>query len=588
MLLFLASVPYGPLLALWGFPTLGLLVSFNTLLYLAPLVLQRAGYSRTGRLIAPLVAALNVAAIGLWFGRQSQVHLSLFIFLTLPFQVFDLRREFTALVFPVVVCTLLFFWIQLDAFPDALRIGLPEQLQVQLRAAFGVGTMSVFALTLGYFYSYNQKNESALEEAVEEQRSTILQLQTTQNSLAQARDEAQRAAQAKSEFLSLISHELNTPLNGIIGAVEELKNSQEPKESELVCALLDRSSRRLAYLLRGLVDFVQIDRDGQYFRNAPFDLVHDLESLIAPYRAQAIEKKLDLEFTIDHTLEHLVLGDRRRVRQVMNHLVDNAIQYTQRGKVGVRAQLLEVEDQLHAQITIEDTGPGMSAKIREQVFDAFAQGVDSMHRGSDGLGLGLATTKKLLTAMDGTIRLEDGEEGGVHVAISFRLPLAEMSREELHSVREVGRQMRTKRGPRVLIAEDNPTSLRLIKRSMERLGYEVEATEDGEQALMAWNASEFDLLLLDIQMPHLDGLETARRIREQEVQKLEKTNNSHPRRGRVPIVFVTANTNADQEAQAWEIGIEGYLTKPCRPAELKQTLHDLGLPLPLPNNKPAA
>lgn len=422
---FVASLPYGPLFLYWGYPVLGWLTSLAIGLYLLPLWLNRLQWFTAARVSLPLALTAIVAMISLWFGRDGQAHLALFIVLCCPFQLFDVRKEWKPLGLPLLTCTLLFMAVQVDALPTEMRQSVPESVKTGLRASFGVGIMVVFALILGYFYSQNQDNERALQESVEELTFAMQEQLRSKSLLKQARDEARRASDSKGQFLAMVSHELCTPLNGILGSIGELQPILRDSESIDLVQMMRTSGDRLASLLQGLVDFVSLDSEKGNLREEDIDAVELLEGVLAEYASKAHSKQLTLDGHIEDNISRLLTGDPRRIRQVVGNILDNAIRYTSSGAVLVTASLTESEGQALLSIAVSDTGPGMSLDLTKRIFQPFEQAVDIKHRQAEGLGLGLAFCRKLVSAMQGDISITAGEQQGTTVRATLRVGLSD-------------------------------------------------------------------------------------------------------------------------------------------------------------------
>ncbi len=374
-----------------------------------------------------------------------------------------------------------------------------------------------------------------------------------------ARQRAERANQAKSEFLAVMSHELRTPLASVIGGVDLLAATQlTPAQRELVDQALD-SSLQLTELLGDILDLSKLESGQIVLERLPFSLAEVLRSAIATSEPRAAAKGLSIELEIGPELTDWRLGDPTRVRQILLNLITNAIKFTDRGGIKVGA-VTSGEAELIT-FTVVDTGIGIRPELRSRVFEKFTQADQTITRRFGGAGLGLAICRQLVEAMRGHIDFDSVVGQGTTFWFTCRLPVTEapvtrVPREVVPAV--VAPSVRR---AHILLVEDNDVNRRLIAQLIGGLGFEVELAADGRAAVAAARAKAFDAILMDIQMPGMDGLEAVRLIRAED----------GPNR-RTPIIALTGNAFEEDRQAAMAAGFNDYLAKPIRPAALNDAL----------------
>ena len=379
--------------------------------------------------------------------------------------------------------------------------------------------------------------------------------------LRAARDGALAAAQLRTEFLANVSHELRTPMNAIVGLAEVLRDEALPARAQSVVEDIRRASHDLLALIDDLLDFSRIESGKMELEEKPFCPQEILVDVVQFFRPMAERKGLRLESRLEGEVQGSFLGDPRRFRQVLVNLVGNAIKFTESGYVDVRQVVRRREDGegwiLHLEVV--DTGPGIPPEVGERIFEPFRQADGSLTRGHGGTGLGLAITRKLVEMQGGTISFESTPGRGTvfRVEIPFRA-VVDRSRPGAEG------------GLVVLVVEDNPVNRKVAGRLLERRGHVVRYAENGAEALERLREEPVDLVLMDIQMPEMDGLEATRRIRAGEVGE---------ELAHVPIVALTAHVSEDDRRRCQEAGMDAFLTKPVDPDILHETIETLATAL---------
>lgn len=386
--------------------------------------------------------------------------------------------------------------------------------------------------------------------------------------LLEAKDAADAANRAKSTFLATMSHEIRTPLNAVIGISSLLLETCQETHHRDYAATIASSGEILLELINDILDYSKIEAGRIEVENRPFtlaDVLMETREILSP---TAEEKKVGLTCDIEPSLPKVIVGDRMRLKQVLLNLVSNGIKFTENGSVTIRA---ERAGEAFFRITVKDTGIGISKEVQSRLFVPFMQADSSITRKYGGTGLGLAISKRLVELMRGTIAVQSTEGEGALFVVELPLQIADGSSLEVGhgmptdfkpvSIQGRAQEIKTFKEIRVLVAEDNIMNQKVIRMLLSRLGITPVIVENGVQVLEAVKESPFDLLLIDIQMPVMDGLETTRRLIE--FYKEEK---------RPDIVALTANAFKEDREACFAAGMDGYLVKPITLDRLRVVL----------------
>ncbi|MCU7555343.1 ATP-binding protein [Alteromonas sp. ASW11-19] len=374
-------------------------------------------------------------------------------------------------------------------------------------------------------------------------------------SLEEALVSEQQAKETQSRFLATMSHELRTPMNGLLGLLESvlLKPMDESQRPTLETAR--RSGQMLNSILNDILDYSKLSAGKLAIEATPVNVPVLLEDVLNTYRPLAKEKHLPLELHVADTLAKQHLTDPLRLAQIMNNLLSNAIKYTTAGHISVEVTVLSTHDNSQTlAFRVSDTGIGIAEDRQEHIFEPYAQARDSDARLFGGTGLGLQIARDLATAMQGTLTLQSTEGQGSVFTLQLPLPICDTASTTVTALPYAVAPFKR----RVLVTDDNEINRLVIGELLEGCGLTLSFASSGREAVTATESTAFDLILMDLHMPDMDGLEAARRIRTR-----------HPH---VPIVAVSAAVLEDEVAQAFSAGMNGHLAKPVTRERLLATL----------------
>jgi PAS domain S-box-containing protein len=417
----------------------------------------------------------------------------------------------------------------------------------------------------------------------------VTEQEAFRSEVLRAKEDAEAASRAKSTFLATMSHEIRTPLNGVLGMLELLSLTHLDAEQRQTVETVRHSGESLKRIIDDILEFSKIEAGRLDIQAEPASITGVVNAVRNVYASIASSKGLLLESSVDARISPALVVDALRLQQILNNFVSNALKFTGAGKVSIAAQLVERADGIErVRFTVTDTGIGIPADRQEALFQPFTQAESDTTRRFGGTGLGLAISRRLADLMGGRIEMESQVGKGTRLTLLLPMPIADPSQLPA-ALRVPGtaapplvrrarpaptRAQARAEGTLILVADDHATNRELLARQLGVLGYATETAEDGAQALQLWQAGRYGLLLVDCNMPVMDGYALSRRIREIEAREGLK---------RTPIIACTANALRGEAENCLNAGMDGYLPKPVQLVELQKKV---GTWLPLPEQLP--
>jgi signal transduction histidine kinase/ActR/RegA family two-component response regulator len=521
----------------------------------ATLALNARGRTTASRISLIVNAMVSILITAIALGRSSGAH-HLFLAASLNFLIlFDWEKEKRIMAWGLAANSALYLGYQFFGSPEGLLYVPPPMAARLIRTALSLANLVGIIAGVGHFLAGSARAEKAL---------------------IAAREKAQAADRIKSRFIANMSHEIRTPLNVILGLARLLENPDaEPPQRRGFLANIRSSAADLLDILNDALDLSKIEAGKVELECRPFRPAEMAESILVPFRMQALQKGVDLRWEGDSAADRVLLGDPLRLRQVLNNLLSNAVKFTPKGSVTLRIARAGGSGEKPAyRFEVADTGIGIAAEAQGRLFESFRQADGSLTRTHGGSGLGLAICKGLVELMGGTIFLES--RPGLGTTVYFTacflpgreedLPPAAAAETgarppepEAQSAPEPRVPGNGAAGARILIVDDHPMNRLVLRTLLEAQGFAADEALDGERALQACAERPYDLILMDYHMPVMDGIECTKRIR--------------GLRGAQPVIVgITADALPESRAICLAAGMDRIILKPVESADLRSIL----------------
>ncbi len=496
-----------------------------------------------------------------------------FSFIFIPALVARLGRLrlISGIVIAALFCHLIYITIakhgaQSESYTYLVAVPILAALLVDHRAgpAAAILTLAAFyVLTPVYVPEWSALALSILSTALAGAASVFQrEMEKTTAQLEAARQQAVAGSKAKSDFLANMSHEIRTPLNGVIGMTGVLLRKDLNEKQERIARTIESSAQVLNRLLNDILDYSKVEAGGLTLEVNPFDLRKAVDESLALMQSKAEEKSIYLKLVFAPEAAHEFNGDVVRVKQILINLISNAIKFTEKGGVTVRIRMgdVDADNETPILIEVEDTGIGFDEDAAKRIFHRFQQAEVSTTRRFGGTGLGLSICKALSRAMGGSISATSAPNEGSTFSVTLPLPRAGVPASQELSFDADGpgdcMQDTPDQTIRVLLAEDHKVNQQIVQLLLENGGFDLTVVNNGKEAVDAFKGQPFDLVLMDMQMPIMDGLEATREIR-----ALETAHEKPP----AAIAMLTANAMAEHKEKAAEAGVDHYISKPITP-----------------------
>jgi len=482
---------------------------------------------------------------------------------TVSYRELALKVQITCLMISVLLIGILLILIQ-KFYVHPVRY-YTNMILAQSKSDFSEGKISE-VLPRGV-YEMQYLGEKFNELSSNLQRQLMLRIRA-EDEMRQARDKANDASKAKGEFLAKMSHELRTPLNSIIGYLYLFEKSPMMKKQKEYCISMKIASESLLKLINQVLDFSKIESGQMEFEYQALNIKKLVGEIISVMKPSAFEKGLKLKMQMDKEIPENVLGDSLRLKQILINLIGNAIKFSQNGGIIIFIELMEKRKKYcRVFFGVKDSGIGISQERIDSIFEDFIQGDQTITRRFGGTGLGLPITKKIIEEFNHGkdtlhVRSEEGKGSYFYFELDF-----EYIKDQRRVDREYIKKLHHKYkfcGQKILLVDDNRLNLRVEKEILEKAGLYVDTVQNGQEALFMIKETKYDLILLDVRMPDMNGYELAVKIRENKNYK------------KTPMVALTADIMGEVKEKIKEADIDYYLAKPLRPEKLLHVLnHEL-------------
>ncbi|MBO6584572.1 MAG: response regulator [Gracilimonas sp.] len=528
-------------------------------------LLARQGFVKAAKILLIAYADVGIIILSSVFGGDAMIQAFFIPAMGLSILLFD-NTQVHLRNMGILLSILSYFILDYIIFE---RISISESSFSLVRWSVLTGS---FVTTWLIFNTFSQFKEDAEHQTLEllqkeqelNQELSLKQekLETYIEQLEVATEELAKSTKAKSEFLATMSHEIRTPMNAILGMTHLLKQDS-PREDQIEpINILDFSGKTLLSLIDDVLDFSKIEAGKIEFESIEFELNKLVNVIVESFKITAKNKGIELKTEIGEGIPNILVGDPARLTQILNNLVSNALKFTEEGDVRLSVNALQDDDDsIRLQFAISDTGIGIEEDRVNTIFESFTQASQNTKRLFGGTGLGLTISKQLAELQGGAISVEseEGEGSTFFVELTFEKG---SSTDEAKAITKNEDNAESLSGLRVLLAEDNLVNQKVMLRFLERWNVDMTVVDNGKEAVEAIKEHNYDVVLMDLQMPTMDGYEASEHIR-----KLDD-----PYKRNTPIIALTAAALKEVREKVYASGMNDFVTKPFNPADLEQKL----------------
>lgn len=528
-------------------------------------ILARKGYENTSKFLLIAYVVIGIIILSSVFGKDMLIQTFLVPACGLSILLFE-KEQVRLRNIGIMMCVISYFVLDYIIF-DKIYISTQGSNLIKW-SILG----SAFITTWMVFNKFSESKDLAEERSEELLKQTrelndeLLQkksqLEENVKKLEEAKKKVEEGSKAKTEFLSTMSHEIRTPMNAIIG-MTNLLAKDNPREDQLEqLEILDFSAKTLLSLINDVLDFSKIESGKIEFEDLDFDLPYLLKGIIESFRFNTQKKGISLILEIEDDVPDVLLGDSARLTQILNNLVSNAVKFTDKGEVKIRVEKKgQSDEKVNLQFTVSDTGVGITEDKQEKIFESFTQERTDTSRIFGGTGLGLTISKKLVDLQGGNISVESTKGEGSTFFVNLEYELGDETKvDKLQSDKRLS--SKSLEGIKVLLVEDNLINQKVMTRFLEKWNMEITVANNGNEALERVGEEHFHIILMDLQMPTMDGYQSSQAIRTIDDQ----------RKRNIPIIALTAAALKEVKEKVYASGMNDFITKPFNPVELQEKL----------------
>ena len=531
-------------------------------------ILAKQGFVKTAKMLHIAYIDIGIMILSSMFGSDAMIQAFFIPAMGLSILLFD-TRDIQLRNLSIFMSVLSFFILDYIIFD---KIYFSEEGFSVIRWSVLTAAFVTTWLIFNTFSEFKEQAEIQSQKLLENEKKLNKELSYNQNrleenikELEEARNALQQSTKAKSEFLATMSHEIRTPMNAIMG-MTHLLQKDDPREDQLeALSILDFSGKTLLTLIDDVLDFSKIEAGRLEVESIEFELKKLTGTIMESFKVMAKNKGLELKSEIEEGVQNFLIGDPARLTQILNNLLSNALKFTEEGEVDLLIrQTNEWEKKVRLEFSVSDTGIGIPKERVNTIFESFTQASGSTKRLYGGTGLGLTISKQLTELQGGELWVdsEEGKGSTFYIEMEFEKGEGKSISKSLTSIEEKSSSLK---GKRILLAEDNVVNQKVMRRFLERWEVEMTIVENGTEVLKAMEKGNYDVILMDLQMPEMDGYEATTAIRAL----------SDPSKRSIPIVALTAAALQEVKGKVFASGMDDFVTKPFNPAELKQKLAEL-------------